>query len=189
MDGQNKLNEDLDILARFAEEIPAYLRAKTIFWPMGPNMPQLTLGSYLMRQYRLLLLKDAFSGTDQVRLDNAVAQFHAALDGNIVAFEQRVHNELRARLRQWTEFLRELQSDRGAFNFYRTSVEPRVMMQAILEQLSLPPYKIQGDIKTRLSNVDVGLRSRWLPGDFVWPEEWAAAYPQEDFWYLYGQPA
>ena len=32
------------------------------------------------------------------------------------------------------------------------------------------------------------LRGRWQPGEFVWPAEWAVAYPHAAYWWLYGSP-
>jgi hypothetical protein len=37
--------------------------------------------------------------------------------------------------------------------------------------------------------LDVGLRSHFKRGDFVWGEELAEGFPQEKYWYLWGDVA
>lgn len=189
MDTPENLQTDLKILERFAELTPTYLNSETLFYPTGPNIPEMTFGGILLRQHRLLLLKPLLTPSDAYRLDVAVANFQAALDNNIVRFEKRCYRELAARLRQWKEYLRDLQNDRSAFNYYKTAVEPRVMIDVILQQLNLPPYSPPEYTQERVLKLDALLRLRWLSGDFVWDEAWQSAYPQNDFWYLYGSPA
>lgn len=189
MQEDSKLHQDLKILDRFNQGIPDYLRSTALFYPTGPAYPQLTFGGFLMRQHRLLLLRDLLSQPDQNRLDKAVADFQTALSNNIVRFEEKCHKELQARLRQWTEYLREIQYDRSARSFYKTSVEPRLMIDAIVTQLSLAPYQLTSDVPQRLEAIDLGLRSRWIDGDFIWDSDWQPAYPTATYWYLYGDMA
>ena len=189
MTGIEKLQNDLKIIERFNEDIPAYIRRDTLFYPTGPNFPDLTFGGFLMRQHRLLLLRDLLNTEEQNRLDKAIAEFQAALDGSIVAFEKRCHKELITRHRLWREHVRDLVDDKAAFAFYSGAVEPRLMIAAIVQQLSLPPFQLDSDIPERVESLDMTLRARWIPGDFVLQPELEPAYPQNEFWYLYGAPA
>lgn len=183
-----KLQRDLHILGRFAEEMAAYLDSATLFWSMGPNLPQLTLGGYLMRQYRLLLLRDLLDPSSQNQLDQIVTTFQLATEGRIVRLEDRAHQEMEARLRQWVEYLKDVQYDRSALNYYKTAVEARLMLDMITQYLAFPPYKLNSTIPTRLQTLDKGVQARWRHGDFVWAEAWESAYPQAEYWYLYGTP-
>lgn len=186
--GIEKLQQDLAILEAFAQEMDAYLRADVLFRPMGPSMPQLTLGGYLMRQYRLLHLRAALDAAENQRLDQALTVYQQALVEKIVRFEQHAHRELQARLRQWQEYLRDLQAEpRSAAAYYATGVEPRAMLDALLDPLQLPPYRLDSDVPQRLIPLDRNLRARLVGDEFVWPAEWQAAYPRARFWYLYGQ--
>ncbi len=186
MDTPKNLQNDLNILERFAEITPTYLTSDALFYPTGPTIPEMTFGGILLRQHRLLLLKNLLSPTDQDRLDTAIANFQAALENNIVRFEKKCHRELDARLRQWKEYLRDLQQDKSVINYYRTAVEPRVMIDVILQQLDLPPYAPPEYTQERVLKLDVGLKMRWMDGDFVWDDAWQPAYPRDDYWYLYG---
>lgn len=189
MHTDSKLEQDLRTLERFNESIPDYLRSNTLFYPTGPHYPQLTFGGFLMRQHRLLLLRNQLDQNGKNRLDKIIADFQGALNNNIVRFEAKCHKELPARLRQWIEYLRDIQVDRSVRNYYKTSIEPRVMIDAIVTQLQLPPYQLNSDVPKRLEALDMRLRSRWIQGEFIWEAGWQPAYPKAVYWYLYGEIA
>ncbi len=186
----DKLRQDLKILEAMAAEMDEYLRNGNLFWPLSDStMPRLTLGGYLMRQHRLLALRHQLSDTDQERLAAAVAQFDEALDEKIVATEQKAHEEVRARLRQWNEYLKELRDpSMSAGDYYPSAVETRAMLAALLKQLESPPYRLDRRVLNELASFDRVLANYWEAGEFIWPEEWAEAYPRQRYWWLYGRP-
>jgi hypothetical protein len=189
-EGIEKLRQDLEILAAMAAEMDSYLKSDVLFWPMANgNMPRLTLGGYLMRQHRLLALENLLAEGEKERLDAAVAQFNEALVEKIVRLEQRVHEELEARLRQWAEYLKDLSRESASSNaYYATAVETRAMIRALVNKLKLPPYQLNERILQQITMYDGNLRLRWHSGDFVWPEEWQPAYTKGVYWWLYGRP-
>lgn len=185
-----KLKRDLEIMALMATEMADYLDSDVLFWPMAASgMPKLTLGGYLMRQHRLLALADTLQLEEQQALSTAVADFNAALSERVVRFEQKAHTELDARIRQWSEFIREMQENRDVSRAgYATAVEARAMIAAILDKLRGRPYELESRIPSRIHALDAQLRTMWQPGEFVWPQEWMEAYPQQEYWWLYGLP-
>lgn len=186
----DRLEHDLTILEAFAAEMEAYLRADTLFRPLGPHLPQLTLGGYLMRQHRLNSLRQLLDRPAQQRLDAALARYQAALVERVVRFEERAHREVEARLRQWQEYLRDLQFEPAAATpYYATAVEARLMLDLLLAELQLPPYRLSADAPQRLQPLDRNLRARLRGEELVWPADWEPAYPRSRFWYLYGRPA
>lgn len=189
-DGNERLAHDLAVLSAMAEQMPAYLDSDILYWPAPRGgMPALTLGGYLLREQRLLALRHLLSAAQQAELDAAVARFNAALADRVVRFETKAHKELEARLRQWEETLKDM--DRGAFDRssnYDTAVETRAIIQALLDRLSMPPYRAEDRPQQHLALLDTRLHNIWRPGDFVWPAEWATAYPQPGQWWLYGAP-
>jgi len=189
-EGIEKLRQDLEILEAMAAEMDSYLRSDVLFWPMAKgNMPRLTLGGYLMRQHRLLALEHLLDEAEKERLDAAVAQFNEALVEKIVRLEQRAHQELHARLRQWAEYLKELSRESTSSRaYYVTAVETRAMITALVNKLKLPPYQLNQRIPQEITMFDGNLRRRWHSGNFVWPEEWQPAYPKAIYWWLYGTP-
>mgnify|MGYP001171455771 CR=1 FL=1 len=189
-DGNARLAQDLAALAAMAGQMAEYLDSDILYWPApGAGMPALTLGGYLLREYRLMSLRGLLSAEQQAQLDAAVAEFNRALGNRVVRFETKAHHELEARLRQWEEYLKDM--DRGTFDRtsnYATAVETRAIIQALLDRLSMPPYRTEARPRQHLGTLDTRLHTRWQPGDFVWPEQWATAYPRADYWWLYGAP-
>lgn len=188
--GIEKLQRDLAILEAMASEMDEYLMSDVLFWRMiKGSMPMLTLGGYLMRQHRLLALRHLLDKEEQGRLDAAVIKFNMALDEKIVRFEQKTKTELEARIRQWSEYLRDLdQAPESAGVNYGTAVDTRAMLEAILDKLRMPPYQVPARLPEQVRMLDTNLRGHWRPGDFIWPDEWKPAYPVADYWWLYGRP-
>lgn len=187
--GIEKLERDLDILSAMAEEMDDYLKSDILFWKMSAgNMPMLTLGGYLMRQYRLLALANQLSPAQRQQLDETIRRFNEALVEKIVRFETKAAKELDSRIRQMEEYLRDLQNKRGSGMNYETAVEPRAMIAALMDKLHMSPYHLDERTGQRVDLLDKNLRRRWAPGEFIWPEAWQPAYPQADYWWLYGRP-
>ncbi len=189
-EGIDKLRQDLKILEVMAAEMDDYLQGQAIFWPLpDTSLPRLTLGGYLIRHHRLSALRHLLNEDEQARLENAVRVFNEALVEKVVRFEQHAHDELHARLRQWSEYLRELSHEStAAWDYYSSAVETRVMITALINKLELPPYKLDRRIYSELSAFDRSLSNRWKVNGFVWSAEWEAAYPRSDYWWLYGCP-
>lgn len=188
--GQEKLRQDLAALEVMAAEMDVYLREDVLFWrTQWVDLPVLTLGGYLLRQHRLLVLRHLLDEADAVRLETAVSQFTTALDEKIVRTEQKAYTEIDARLRQWASYLQEAEWQRSKdYQNYATAVEPRAILDALVSFLRQAPYRLPAAIPDRIKQMDGALRSVWQSGNFVWPHEWQAAYPQRDYWWLYGRP-
>ena len=182
------LNKDLRHMADMAEEMEAYMRSDVLFWRTGSG-PRLTLGGFLMRQHRILALADELDSEGKALLNTAVSQFNEAMHEKIVRLETKVHTELDARLRQWGEFLRDLEREaivsRG---FYANGVETRIMIEVLIEKMQTPPYRLESRILNTVEMHDRRLRRRWYPDEFILDEMWQPAYPVDEFWYLYGLP-
>ena len=185
-----KLKTDLTVLEAMADEMEDYLISDVLFWPlMKGNLPRLTLGAYLLRQHRLTGLRHLLDDREQMRLDAAVSQFNRSLVEKVVRFEEHAHQELRARLRQWGEFLKDLggESEMSAA-YYAATVETRAMIAALIARMKMPPYELDDNIDQQVLVYDSALRRHWMHGEFVWPAEWRGAYPTTEYWWLYGRP-
>ena len=187
---EQKLAQDLAILEAMASEMEDYLKSDVLFWRMMKgNMPMLTLGGYLLREHRLLPLRHLLDESQQARLDAAVTQFNQALVERIVRFEQKAHQELEARIRQWSEYLRDLEGNsKAAAVNYETAAETRTMIAVLIDRLQMSPYQLNPRVEEQVDLADRNLRRRWQPGDFIWPDEWQPAYPETEYWWLYGKP-
>ena len=189
-DGNERLAQDVAALGAMAGQMAEYLDSEILFWPLGRNnMPMLTLGGYLLREHRLLALPELLTPDQRTQLDAAIFQFNQALADRVVRFETKAQHELEARLRQWAETIKEIDNGTLATSSnYATVVETRAMIHALLDRLSMPPYRDEGRSNQHLALLDTRLQGRWTPGDFVWPAEWQPAYPRGEYWWLYGSP-
>lgn len=189
-DGNERLAQDVAALAAMAGQMAEYLDSEILFWPLGRgNMPMLTLGGYLLREHRLLALPGLLTPEQRTQVDAAVFQFNQALADRVVRFETKAQHELEARLRQWEETVKEIGNGTLVKSSnYATVVETRAMIHALLDRLSLPPYRAEARPSQHLALLDTRLQGRWQSGDFVWPAEWEPAYPHSEYWWLYGSP-
>jgi len=189
-DGNERLAQDVAVLEAMAEQMAGYLDSDQLSWPAPHGgMPAMTLGGYLLREHRLTGLPHLLSNEQQARVSAAVAQFNQALRDRVVRSEQKAHGELEVRLRQWDAHIRDIDHDTfGRTSNYDTVVEVRAIIQALLDRLSMPPYHTEQRSLEQLALLDTRLRNRFRPGDFVWPADWASAYPPSTYWWLYGAP-
>lgn len=182
------LSQDLDVLEAMTAEMADYLDSNVLYWNMVKgNMPKLTLGGYLMREHRLTHLTALLNEQEQKRLTAALQAYKEAAAERVVRFETHAHEELGVRSRQWGSYIEDLHRDgvRVGVN-YKTAVENRAMLEALVDRLETPPYQLNRAAYGNLAMMDQGLKPYWKKDGFVWPEEWQPAYPQAKYWWLYG---
>ena len=188
--GKEKLSLDLRIVEDMAAEMEDYLASPQLFWPkIDHKLVQPTIGGFWLRRHRLEALQNILlDGEERQRFVVANQQFDTACSEQRHRFEEKVGREVEARLRQWGEALRELLADEPpSIAYYRSDVEIRAIIEALLH-LSIPrPADVEQGILERLEKLDRDLKQRWKVGRFVWPEAWAVAYPDVTYWWLYGQ--
>jgi hypothetical protein len=173
-----------------AEDMDAYLKSETLYWQLGySDMPKLTLGGFLLRRHRLLNLAVLMDEDEWLRMETAVAQFIDALSDQIVRSEQRAHEEIQVRIRQWGTYLNDVQKNaaEAAVN-YATAVENRAMIAALGAFLQTQPFQLEAGILERTAMLDTVLSKHWQAADFIWPAAWQTTYPPTEFWWLYGRP-
>ena len=189
-ESSERLAQDLAILQEMASQMVEYLQSDTLFWPMQySDMPKLTLGGYWLRQHRLTTLHTLLTAEQKTALSAAIKQFETAVSDWVVRTEQRAHVELEARIRQWSEYLRDVQAGKGTdVAGYPARVEIRAIIAALVNQLQQRPYRLDESLLPLMLQQDRGLRARWQGSLFVWPEAWQSAYPKPEFWWLYGRP-
>lgn len=144
-----------------------------------------------MREHRLLALKSTLTLAEKDRLLKARQTFENTVMEWIVATETKAGQEIEARLRQWTETIRDLRENSAKYwSYYHTAVEARVMLTALINMLSNPPFKLDSQILGRIAVVDKALYALWHSDAslFVWDDDWQVAYPAGEYEFLYGKP-
>jgi hypothetical protein len=184
------LSQDLRILEAMLAELEAYLASDATHWPMHrEGMPKLTIGGCLMRLARLRTMRHRLTRAEQIRLDEAEQAFEKLASENVVRFERRSHDELHARLREWTTYLRNTSSQAvRERSYYANTVDARIVIMALSDKLQMPPYQIDPQVLADVGRMDNYLKGLWQEGEFVLPAMWKEAYPARNYWWLYGNP-
>ncbi|MBE2222844.1 MAG: hypothetical protein IAF02_14970 [Anaerolineae bacterium] len=184
------LAQDLKILEAMVDGMPAYLVSEATHWPMsGDNMPKLTIGGCLMRQERLQQLHNQLAFADQARLNKSIDKFNASLKNQVVRFEGRAHDELHARLREWTTYLHDATSKMATTReHYANIVDTRIVITALMNKLAQPPYQLNARLAQDIAHMDTRLKGQWQTDKFILDEIWQKAYTPAEYWWLYGYP-
>ena len=187
--GYENLATDLKIVEQMMAGMRDYLNSKSVYSKkIDHNLMYITLGGYLMRQQRLTALINNLAPTQQAQLREAVEKFALICRTQPSVFEKKAVQELEARLREWERAMRELFEDgRPSMAFYRNDVEKRVMIKALLDALETDATLIKSEIIGKLERLDKQLRTQWHSGSFIWLTEFEAAYPIDNYWWLYGK--
>ena len=187
------LRHDLTILEDMVLHMGGYLLTEATRWDVGKSgAPPITIGGYLMRRRRLGLLAGALGEDERQRLAAANADFDAIVARQLVRYETRALAEAGARMREWTDYLRDLATSKrlaGDHAHYAYKADIRVVLAEVLHLLGQPPYELPGHVVTDVAALDRRLQARWQPGGFIWAAVWQPAYAMEAYWWLYGHPA
>ncbi len=184
--GRGRLVRDLKIVEEIAAQMKEYLASEEIFWQrISDNELQPTGGGFLLRQYRLLALKDnLLDNSERLRLQAALKKFEEAVTDQPGRFETKVRQELEVRTQQWDKALQELLEDEApSLAYYRSDVQTRAMITALSKRLASIPNAVAEKVEA----LDELLRQHWQTGEFIWPSEWKPAYPAQVYWWLYGK--
>ncbi len=186
------LKNDLLILAAMAEGMAGYLESDVAWWDLGQaDMPLLTIGGYLMRRRRLGAVEHLLDDAGRDALKAANATHDQAVSSRIVRFEERAMAEFGSRLREWTVYLRDLAVSRrlaADTERYNYLADTRVVLGELVAKLGESPFRLPDHIPADVAALDYRLKFRWTPGPFIWSPVWKVAYPQDEYWWLYGRP-
>ena len=179
------LQSNLGSIEAAGEEIESYLLSNETFRsPSGRET--LSLGSIGLKRRALDAQRDQLEPKDGSRLEAAEAKLDATHERWRVAWERKAANELRARLNLWRSYLGELENRPGLGSSYPQEVHSRAMATDLLLEAGNQP-EVSG-LSASLDAIDDRLRSYFQSGSFVWDGDLESAFPQEEYWFLYGRP-
>ena len=169
--------QDLAFVQTGLEELETYLLSDELFWPLaGPaSLPRLTIGGLLLAMRRVQGRSPAAAIRAEAALDLVRSKWRSA-------WEKKARREVHARIALWTNYLADARQTPGMQDeSYPQQVQVRAMLQLLAGELSevLPGLPV-------LADLDIVLRSTWLPGAFAWDADLQAIFPREEFWFLYG---
>jgi hypothetical protein len=179
---------ELDVLKRMAADLPDYLLAETLFWPMqAPSTyPRLSLGLLLLTQARLDALEASLAPAQRAERDSLGRQAEVTLSKWQVAAEKKAERELRARLNLWQRFWEDCaDSPQSCAENYPQEVTQRVVVELLLRRY---PRLADSPEARPLQAADRLARLRLRRPGFVWSPNLQAAFPESPFWYLHRRP-
>ena len=172
---------DLDYVEDALTQLEPYLLSQELFWPLGGTKPRLTVGGVLLSLKRIAAVVE--SPVEQAILSQLTVKLDAVRTRWRVAWEQKCARELRTRLELWQNYLGDYRiSPESYADDYRNEARLRVLVGLLAGELPEVPE----ESRMKLEALDVLLRGRLSSGQFVWDVALISAFPQDEFWYLYG---
>ena len=172
------------------QELEPYLLSNQLFWTVNaspslgePGYPKLTLGGFL---FFGLCARTLAKTASQIAAINSI---EAAMNNDRtrwqVAWERKASWELRSRLRQWGNILKEIRQDpEEHLDYYRYEVRWRAFIQLLLSEIK----GLENAQQINIDGQDLLLRAIFIPGDFIWEPELAPGFPSNPYWFLWGHP-
>jgi len=155
------IQKDNQYLSTGIPELENYLLSKELYYPIGLNLPQLTLGGILLSLARM--------GTQVAKFE---AQVEAIRSKWQAAWNVKSSREVKARDELWSNYLAEYREDpKSGARLYSQNVRYRAMLTLL--------GKAEVDSDAYVTSV-------FTEGKFVWEEECAQNFPHKTFWYLFG---
>jgi hypothetical protein len=177
-----------DYLFRFlsaaAPELKAYLLSDNVYWslslqaPKGmPPYPRFSLGWLLLYRRRLA------SAPVEPEWSETLAEIAGIRERWRTAWTGKAGREFGVRLNQWTRFINEYRADPAAHRSrYRYEVQRRTMLALLkAEAGELPTTQL-----SLLDGLDAALRGSLQTGAFIQEYVFRPAFPEGEFWFLYG---
>ena len=191
MSSNYSIDRDLIEIARMGETLNEYVLSDILYMSVhsgllgSGDMPQMTMGAFLMRLRRLNYFRDEMSGVQQATLDKAIAQYQAVRDEWTVHYEQKMEREAQSRLKSMAEFFRDCRENvRACADSYLVEAMKRTIIQELMIVLNEQDFDTKAT-QSLLNHTDNELRSWVTNGEFIWSEELLPVYPKTDFWWLY----
>ncbi len=170
--------------------VEEYILSPDLFWPIGlraapgqPPYPSLTISGILLMSKKVHGRK--LSEEQQEELAGLDDRLNEVKTHWRVAWGKKVAGEFHSRLTLWGNFLDDYREDsKSSVDRYGYEVSRRVQLALLAQEADQIP-RVEMEL---LNGLDKYLRSVFIPGEFIWEAELASSFPQDVFWFLFGQP-
>lgn len=177
----------LEYLRATVDLLERYLLSDDIYWQLngrmisGEQLPSLTLGGVLLaRKCSRMLVVSTPDAAELWQIEAQIEHLHTTWQ---VAWEKKAAGEFSARLRLWRDFLEDFKRDpENNVDRYPYEVGRRVMLALLQPETNLIP-SAESELLTLLDNF---LSSKLVPAGFIWDHRLAAAFPNDQYPFLYG---
>ena len=182
------LDSDLAFLHASAPVLEDYLLSDVLYFPvtgehgrqLSGDTTRLTLGNLLLSLRRLQTIQLAADQTAE--LEALSGQFNRVRAQWRSRWSVKVQQEIPNRMMLWKNYLGELgEAPKDKAGDYPYNVRLRV----ILELLFAESNDLMVREKDLLRSLDLQLKGKASPGEFIWDQTLAGGFPADQFWYLY----
>lgn len=189
------LNREAAICRAMAEDLKTYLLKDVLYWKLSDSgsyktpYPRLTLGGLLLRLHHLGALGNLLTPAAYEAFSWSQSTTDALLSEWRVRFEVKLLEEVPARMRQWSVFLMECRESKGqCADEYPTQAVIRTMVELLLKAGEARDLRGIAQMRGQVRAFDERLVNQVVRNPFVWDVTLEAAYPEDDFWWLYVIP-
>lgn len=182
------LDNDLAFLHASAPVLEDYLLSDVLYFPvtgehgrqLSGDTTRLTLGNLLLSLRRLQTVQLAADQTAELEaLSDQINRERAQWRSR---WSVKVLQEIPNRMMLWKNYLGEL----GEEPKTRAGDYPyNVRLRVILELLFAESNDLMVREKDLLRSLDLQLKGKASPGEFIWDQALASGFPADQFWYLY----
>ena len=184
---------DFATLKAMATDFNDFVRSDTVFWQLsdsGPFLkryPKFTVAGLLFCRHKLAVFRGTLPAEKQAELQQVQTEVDQSLSSWRSNVERKALREIGGRLHSWEWYLSDCREDPGdCAAHYATEVCARVYIHFLLRLLS-ELHEADG-ARAQVGAADAELRTVFRPGAFVWEANLGAAFPSEEYWFLYGRP-
>lgn len=182
------IDNDIAFLRASVPELEKYLLSNVLYYPvtaergrqLSGDTTQLTIGNVLLSTARLRALNLPPEKAEQVEpilmeIDRTRSRWYAN-------WKKKAELEIPNRLRLWKNHLDEwIDSSASRGGDYHYNVRQRVILELLLGESD----ELFVQEKSLLRRLDLRLKGKGVPGDFIWDEQVKSAFPPDRFWFLY----
>ena len=165
-------------------QLQDYLLSDELFWPLGiQGYLNLTLGGLLYYQRCAHAL--VVTASEQRLYQKISSELDSSRTRWRVAWQRKATWEFQSRLRQWGQALNEIRHEAEKnVPYYHSEVRTRVILSLLIPEVG----ELTSADQEQYESQNVLLRTMLKTGAFIWGPELEPAFPQDEFWYLWGQP-
>ncbi len=182
------LENDLAFLEASVPELEKYLLSDTLYYPvtgehgrqLSGDTTQLTLGNLLLSMIRLRAAQ--LPPEEKAQVGGLLQEVDGIRSCWHTNWRKKVEQEIPSRLRLWKNYVSDWsESSPGRAGDYHYNIRLRVMLDLLLDETD----ELFVQEKSLLRTLDLRLKGKGMPGDFIWDQQLAGAFPRDRFWYLY----
>lgn len=180
--------DDLAFLQALVPELENYLLSDVLYYPitgakgrqLTGDTTQLTVGNLLLSMRRVQVVQSELPEPATTEaLMGAIEKIRTHWRTN---WKKKVEREIPNRMRLWKNYL----NDWNISSAYRAGdFHYNVRLRVILELLMMETDELLIQEKNLLRTLDMRLKGKGTPGDFIWDDRLIEAFPKDRFWFLY----